>query len=56
MARFPAGAAEYVVLLVNAPASSTDDTVGVRTAGEAESLLFIRGKWYIRGPSYQWDK
>lgn len=49
MARFPAGAAEYVVLLVNAPASSTDDTVGVRTAGEAESSNYLSGGNGISG-------
>lgn len=30
---------------------STDDTVGVRMAGETESSYYLsRGKWYIKGP------
>lgn len=32
-----------MVLLVNVPASSTDDTVGVRTAGEAKSSYYLSG-------------
>ena len=53
MARFPAKPAEYVVLLVNAPASSTNDTSRSENSGRSQKfILFIQGKWYIRCPSY----
>lgn len=38
-----------MVLLVNVPASSTDDTVGVRMAGEAESSYYLSGGNGISG-------
>lgn len=49
MARFPARAAECVVLLVNAPASALMIQVGVRTAGEVKSLYYLFGGNGISG-------
>ena len=51
MARFPARAAEYMVLLVNASASSTDDTSRSKNDGRSQKfILFIRGNGISGAP------